>query len=73
MIAEADADADRYRLWYSYSNKPKAAVSHRSCDHDGIAWLEVCLGDNPDELRGQYFTSRRTSGDMLLRRISSQP
>lgn len=73
VIAEADPEADRYRLWYSYSNKPKAAVSHRSCDHDGIAWLEVSLGDDPDELRGQYFTSRRTSGDILLRRVSSQP
>lgn len=73
VIAEADADADRYRLWYSYSNKPKAAVSHRSGDHDGIAWLELSLGDDPDELRGQYFTSRRTSGDLLLRRVSSQP
>lgn len=73
VIAEADADADRYRLWYSYSNKPKAAVSHRSCDHDGIAWLEVSLSDDPNELRGQYFTSRRTSGDILLRRVSSDP
>lgn len=73
VIAEADADADRYRLWYSYSNKPRAAVSHRSCDHDGIAWLEVSLSDDPDELRGQYFTSRRTSGDILLRRVTSEP
>lgn len=73
VIAEANSDADRYRLWYSYSNKPKAAVSHRSCDHDGVAWLEVSLGDDPDELRGQYFTSRRTSGDILLRRVSSEP
>lgn len=68
VIPEADTDADRYRLWYSYSNKPKAAVSHRSSDHDGIAWLELSLSDDPDELRGQYFTSRKTSGDILLRR-----
>jgi hypothetical protein len=73
VIPEADPDADRYRLWYSYSNKPNAAVSHRSCDHDGIAWLELSLGDSPDELRGQYFTSRRTTGDIMLRRVSTQP
>nr|WP_314469811.1 hypothetical protein [uncultured Sphingomonas sp.] len=73
VIAEADVDADTYRIWYSYSNKPKASVSHRSCDHDGVAWLEVSLGDNPEELHGQYFTSRRTSGDIELRRVSSKP
>jgi hypothetical protein len=73
VIPEADPDADRFRLWYSYSNKPNAAVSHRSCDHDGIAWLEISLGDNPDELRGQYFTSRRTAGDITLKRISNDP
>jgi hypothetical protein len=70
VIPEAEPEADRYRFWYSYSNKPKAAVSHRSCSHDGVAWLEIALTEDPDELQGQYYTSRRTSGDIVLRRTS---
>lgn len=37
LIASANAEADIYRIWYSYSNKVAAAISHRSCDHDGVA------------------------------------
>lgn len=68
VLLEADPEADRYRIWYSYTNKPKAAVSHRSSDHDGIAWLEVNLDEDANELSGQYFTSRRTSGDIKVTR-----
>jgi hypothetical protein len=73
VIPEADPEADRYKLWYSYSNKPKAAVAHRSSDHDGVAWLEIALSDDPEELKGQYYTSRRTTGDITLRRVSAKP
>ena len=69
VFPEADSDADIYRLWYAYSNKPIAAVAERSSNHDGVAWLEVSLDDNPDELCGQYYTSRRTTGDLVLRRV----
>lgn len=68
VIAEADPDADMYRLWYSYSNRPKAAVQHRSAPHEGVAWLEISLSDNSDELTGQYYTSRGTSGDINVNR-----
>jgi len=70
VIAEAEPSADRYRLWYSYSNRPKAEFAYRSADHDGIAWLEVNIGDDPDLLEGQYFTARRTTGDLSIRRHS---
>lgn len=73
VIPEAEPDADRYRLWYTYTNKPKATVAHRSSDHDGVAWLEISLEDDPNELRGQYYTSRRTTGDLTLRRLGSLP
>ncbi|WDA38953.1 hypothetical protein [Sphingobium sp. YC-XJ3] len=67
-IAEAEPKADRYRLWYSYSNRPKAELAYRSLSHDGVAWLEVNLSDDPNCLEGQYYTSRKTTGDMLFRR-----
>lgn len=69
VFPHAEPEADRYRLWYAYSNKPKAQVAHRSCDHDGVAWLEIALDDDPDLLTGQYYTSRRTTGDIALRRV----
>lgn len=68
VIAEADPNADRYGLWYSYDNRPKAEFHHRSTQHEGVAWLEISLGDAPDILTGQYYTARRTNGDMTLTR-----
>lgn len=73
VLPEAEPEADRYRLWYAYSNKPKAAVAHRSSKYDGVAWLELALDNDPDELRGQYYTDRRTTGDIKLRRASRVP
>ena len=68
VIPEAEPQADRYRLWYSYDNRPVATLRHRSTPHEGVAWLEVALSDNPDQLTGQYYTSRRTTGDIILSR-----
>lgn len=70
VIPEAIPKADRYRLWYSYSNRPKAEFAYRSCNHDGIAWLEINVAEEPDLLEGQYFTARRTTGDLSVRRQS---
>lgn len=70
VISECDRDADRYRLWYSYDNKPSATVSPRSGQHEGVAWLEVSMDENPNRLLGQYYTSRKTSGDIDVQRVS---
>lgn len=72
VIAEAYPNADRYRLWYSYDNRPKAEFHHRSTQHEGFGWLEISLAETPDQLTGQYFTSRKTSGDMTFRRATDQ-
>lgn len=68
VIPEAEPQADRYRLWYSYDNRPTATVQHRSTPHEGVAWLEVALADDPDKLTGQYYTSRKTTGDIEVTR-----
>ena len=68
---EADHGAQIYRVWYSYDNRPRAEVSHRSARHEGVAWLELDLSEDQDRLVGQYFTDRHTTGDMNLRRTSS--
>ena len=65
---EAERDAGVYRFWYSYDNRPKAEFSHRSARHEGIAWLELNIDEDRDRLVGQYFTDRRTTGDVKLHR-----
>ena len=67
---EADRGAGIYRLWYSYDNRPKAEVRYRSARHEGVAWLELDIESDRIRLVGQYFTERRTTGDMDLRRAT---
>ncbi|VYT63219.1 hypothetical protein [Clostridium paraputrificum] len=52
------------RLTYCYLNEPNASVRNRSSIHYGTAML--CL-DDTNELIGQYFTDRKTTGDMKFK------
>ena len=69
-MLEGDRNARRFRIWYSYDNRPDVAVAPRSGRHEGVAWLEMDYERQPDKLEGQYFTDRRTTGDIGVRRIS---
>jgi len=69
-LLEAEHEAGRFRVWYSYDNKPKAEVAHRSARHEGVAWLGMDIDTDPTRLAGQYYTSRRTTGDIDVRRVS---
>lgn len=71
VFPEANGESGRFGLWYSYVNQPKAAVSHRSAPHDGVARLEHSRNGNADRLSGQYYTARRTNGDIIVERISA--
>jgi SMODS-associating 2TM, beta-strand rich effector domain len=68
-LLEADREAGLYRFWYSYSNSPKAGYTYRSAKHDGVAWLE--LDTDPNCLEGNYYTDRKKSGDILVKRIKN--
>jgi hypothetical protein len=70
MFPYADVASDRYLLWFSYDNRPHANVASLSPDHEGVCWLEMSLNLDRNQLRGQYYTSRSTSGNMQLKRIS---
>jgi hypothetical protein len=70
---EADRDAQRFRLGYTYTSRPDAAVRHRSAPHEGVCWLTMMLSDDPDRLKGIYYTERRSIGDLDLRRTSRDP
>ena len=48
-------------LTYCYLNTPNAMVRNRSQMHNGTSMLCV---DEPRKLKGQYYTDRKTTGDM---------
>jgi len=53
------------QLSYNYTNRPKATIRDRSEIHDGAAILRVIL--KPKRmLEGDYWTSRKTTGDIRL-------
>lgn len=61
-----DIDEDRglKQLIYTYQNNPKAAVKERSEIHYGTARLEIDC--DKQILEGEYWTSRKTTGDIKL-------
>lgn len=63
---EQDKVAGKARIWYYYQNRPQAQFNYRSSKHDGAAWLELDLRSNERVLQGQYFTERRTGGDIKV-------
>lgn len=71
-ILEADHDAGRFRIWYSYDNQPRAELAYRSARHEGVAWLEMDIDAGSDQLTGQYYSNRRTTGDMAFRRMNEE-
>jgi hypothetical protein len=70
-LLEADREAGRYRVWYSYDNTPRAAYRPWSARHEGIGWLEIDIDADPERLTGCYYTDRKTSGDINVRRIGT--
>jgi hypothetical protein len=70
---EADREAQRFRLGYTYTSEPNAAVRHRSAPHEGVCWLTMMLADDSDRLKGIYYTERRSIGDLDLKRLSRDP
>jgi hypothetical protein len=61
-----DIDEDRglKQLIYSYQNNPKATVRGHSEIHYGTSRLEI--SDDTKMLEGEYWTSRKTTGDIKL-------
>jgi len=60
-----DEDSGEVRLVYSYTNRPRTTIRDRSPIHDGTVSLQI-LGNPPKELRGEYWTSRKTTGEINL-------
>ena len=59
-------DDGTLRLSFNYTNRPKATVRDRIAIHDGAAILRI-VGRRRRTLEGEYWTSRRTTGDISLK------
>lgn len=60
-----DTDEQIRKLGYSYTSSPGLRVQDRSAAHDGTMVLEI-IGDPVSKLKGIYWTTRKTTGDVLL-------
>jgi len=66
-----DDESGIFRLSYNYTNRPKANIRDRSAIHDGAAILKVIMGTEK-KLEGEYWTSRKTTGDISVKFVSKK-
>jgi hypothetical protein len=60
-----DSDEQLRKLGYCYTSAPSVTVAERSQAHDGTMALEI-IGDPVEKLRGTYWTTRKTTGEVTL-------
>jgi len=66
-----DKESKRTQLLYHFTNRPQASVRNRSEIHDGTALLDV-IEDKQVKMKGEYWTSRKTTGDIEVKFLSSE-
>ena len=62
----AAVNGEELYLTYNYTNRPKATLRDRSAIHDGAAILKI-IKQPERTLEGEYWTSRKTRGDITLK------
>ncbi|MYA37198.1 MAG: hypothetical protein F4030_00710 [Gammaproteobacteria bacterium] len=60
-----DNDEQVRKLAYCYTSTPSVLVPDRSQPHDGAMLFEI-IGQRPQKLRGNYWTTRKTTGEVTL-------
>jgi hypothetical protein len=60
-----DGDEQVSMLGYVYTSEPSLKVADRSQPHHGTMVFEI-LGNGTTELKGQYWTTRKTTGEVNL-------
>jgi hypothetical protein len=70
-LSEAD-ESGIMRLSYTYTNTPKVGVRDRSIVHDGAAIFRI-ITEPERRLEGEYWTNRKSTGEMRLRYNSPRP
>ncbi|AZO77228.1 MULTISPECIES: hypothetical protein [unclassified Bosea (in: a-proteobacteria)] len=61
----------RARLWYSYETKARLTHADGNPPHTGVAWLEMAVDKDRERLVGGYFTDRKSTGDIEIRRTQA--
>jgi hypothetical protein len=60
-----DSDEQLRKLGYCYVSNPSVSVAERSQPHQGTIVLDI-IGNPVNKLRGTYWTSRKTTGEVEL-------
>lgn len=61
IVADIIRENDSKKLIYTYCNIPRAELQDKSEIHYGTVMLDI---DNPEHIKGNYYTTRRTKGSM---------
>ncbi len=61
-----DTDREIKQLCYSYQNNPKCKLQESSPIHYGTVIFDI---ESNDEMKGPYWTSRKTVGDISVFRV----
>jgi hypothetical protein len=64
-----DEDSESKSISYVYTNTPRVSVRDRSVVHDGATTLRVITAPEV-RLEGEYWTNRKSTGEMSLTRTS---
>jgi len=69
-VAAFDIDKiqNRNRICYSYTSRPSPEYREGSPIHDGTSLLEI-IGNPPLKLEGEYWTTRKTTGVIELKKL----
>lgn len=67
IVSSLEFKNEEWVLTYCYQNTPRAKVRNKSEIHNGTAVL--CI-NSADDIEGQYYTDRGTTGDMWFKKIS---
>src|SRR5215470_7219184 len=60
-------DSGVLRLSFNYTNRPKVTVRDQIPMHDGAATLRIVARGHRRTLQGEYWTNRRTTGEISVR------
>jgi len=69
-VVKCNSERDVVEICYTYQSEPGATVRHRSEIHFGTAKLSYKNSRGKETLEGNYWTDRKTTGDISLKRKS---
>ena len=64
---DIDKNQNRKRVCYSYTSIPKPEYREKSPMHNGTALLDI-MANPPNKLSGEYWTTRKTTGTIELKK-----